>query len=980
MPSPPPFKITLKNGEEVKVNDHVYCSPSWGVRDGTPYSIARIMEFLPAQGTPTFDRAGGRNEPITRVRLAWYYRPSDVSDRTVADSRLLLAAIYSEVCELSQLRARCFVHHRDRISDLAGWKKRPDRFYFTRLFDPWLRKEFEVIPATTVRNVPAHIREVLVDRYEYIVAEREVVPDLTDDLRLCDTCEKWCPPAESLQCDRCKKFFHMECVTPPMLSKPSRGYGWTCAPCSRAHEEEVEKHDMRHHTPVAAPKPKTNAPPARGRGRPRKDRVLAEKEENVEIKHFKMWPFRYFGLYTFAEDTLDPDDLIFPRAATRVGPKYQVTVPTAPGTADRPIDIEERGGDGTIEVLSLVHEMSPAEVESLEKQKSVLTRNDKHRCSVDWLTEVTFRLTEAWANKRDFSTVSMRSPMRLQKFKKNETRYTDKEWGADEVAAFEDAISMHGAELRAVREEVGTRPMPEVVRFYGHWKNSKLGEENVRIRAARARGQDEKADTVMREVTPDDDEGSIVTELKKNHNSCGACRTRESEAWWKAPKGLPTNVLCDSCGLSWRKYADLNVRPLREEIIANSKAKENKREGTPLSAPSAKRAKTASSQATPPPAAPPQFRCVACQRTGPAGKVLRCKQCQFRVHAAACGIAPDAAAADNWVCDLCQNEKSLEASLIPDCLLCPRMRRDPKKKLIYPPPDSYLRACKPTEGQAWVHVLCSVFIPEITYSDANRLRLVEGISTMPKYRWQHNCTLCDREDGAVIQCNECPAEYHVSCAWKQGHKFGFEIQQAKNSRREGTPTVDFKGQSGLMVPSVICKGHVNAKRQVYDICDTNDAGETTIQIYCRNYKQADVGQTHGLLRKARRLDQILEASSASASAERSSTASVDESGASTPGTGVGLGPSLVPNGFPNANSNNNSNGLALALAATDPHCYRCRTEFSPFFHEVANPNAHHAGGGSNGSGGGEPLKSWLCHKCHCECRNNYPVIIGIGAS
>lgn len=122
-------------------------------------------------------------------------------------------------------------------------------------------------------------------------------------------------------------------------------------------------------------------------------------------------------------------------------------------------------------------------------------------------------------------------------------------------------------------------------------RSSKLGEENVRIRAARARGQDEKADTVMREVTPDDDEGSIVTELKKNHNSCGACRTRESEAWWKAPKGLPTNVLCDSCGLSWRKYADLNVRPLREEIIANSKAKENKREGTPLSAPSAKRAK-----------------------------------------------------------------------------------------------------------------------------------------------------------------------------------------------------------------------------------------------------------------------------------------------------------------------------------------------------------------------------------------------------
>ena len=136
------------------------------------------------------------------------------------------------------------------------------------------------------------------------------------------------------------------------------------------------------------------------------------------------------------------------------------------------------------------------------------------------------------------------------------------------------------------------------------------------------------------------------------------------------------------------------------------------------------------------------------------------------------------------------------------------MRRDPKKKLIYPPPDSYLRACKPTEGQAWVHVLCSVFIPELMYSDATRLRLVEGISAIPQHRWQNvsvsfripccsqaitlivylqNCTLCDREDGAVIQCSECPAEYHVSCAWKQGHKFGFEVQQVRPTPHRDVP-------------------------------------------------------------------------------------------------------------------------------------------------------------------------------------------------
>ena len=58
----------------------------------------------------------------------------------------------------------------------------------------------------------------------------------------------------------------------------------------------------------------------------------------------------------------------------------------------------------------------------------------------------------------------------LLQFNRNDTRYTDKDWAPDEIAAFEDAIQMHGAELRAVREEVGTRTMPEVVRFYGHWK------------------------------------------------------------------------------------------------------------------------------------------------------------------------------------------------------------------------------------------------------------------------------------------------------------------------------------------------------------------------------------------------------------------------------------------------------------------------------------------------------------------------------
>lgn len=110
------------------------------------------MEFLPPEGTPKGPGSNSQPYLYTRVRLAWYYRPSDVSDRAVSDSRLLLAAIYSEVCDINQLRAKCHVVHRDKITDLAGWKKRPDRFYFNRLFDPYIKKEFEVIQATDVRN------------------------------------------------------------------------------------------------------------------------------------------------------------------------------------------------------------------------------------------------------------------------------------------------------------------------------------------------------------------------------------------------------------------------------------------------------------------------------------------------------------------------------------------------------------------------------------------------------------------------------------------------------------------------------------------------------------------------------------------------------------------------------------------------------------------------------------------------------------
>lgn len=178
-----------------------------------------------------------------------------------------------------------------------------------------------------------------------------------------------------------------------------------------------------------------------------------------------------------------------------------------------------------------------------------------------------------------------------------------------EKAAFEDAILSHGAELRPVQDEVGTRSMYEVVRYYGHWKkcvrflfssyasnvlipysnSSKLGEENRRIKTARSSGLDLPARPPSR--TTADDEDSIIHEPPKSHQICSSCRTRESTTWWKAPKAVhPRGVLCDNCGISWRKYGELSARPMREEILPKPATKPvDKREGTPLAAPNVKR-------------------------------------------------------------------------------------------------------------------------------------------------------------------------------------------------------------------------------------------------------------------------------------------------------------------------------------------------------------------------------------------------------
>lgn len=90
----------------------------------------------------------------------------------------------------------------------------------------------------------------------------------------------WLLRPESVMCELCKKHYHMYCVNPPLLAKPSRGYGWSCASCN----------DKRGQGEDATGK-------ARGIKELKRKFKPAPRQYSEEDndKYWKGWSFRYFG-------------------------------------------------------------------------------------------------------------------------------------------------------------------------------------------------------------------------------------------------------------------------------------------------------------------------------------------------------------------------------------------------------------------------------------------------------------------------------------------------------------------------------------------------------------------------------------------------------------------------------------------------------------------------------------------------------------
>lgn len=317
--------------------DHVYlvCEPP-----GDPYYLCRIMEFLHV-------KSGDASSPVDSLRVNWFYRPRDCL-RYNNDTRLVYGTMHSDLCPLTSLRGKCNISHRSEIANLDEYRKQKDSFWFSQIFDRFIRRFYEVIPTSQIINVPEKVKKALDERWKFIAVEVGRVKELTSAVKLCKRCSGYCASHDSVDCAICKNSYHMNCVRPPLPKKPSRGFAWSCGPCSRAAErklqerntptlgekgtdvEEEEVFEEEEEDPALAASTRAPSPDT-------EMEVDQHPGTQAEIALAKMWPMRYLGIHCRVEDALQYDDrAIYPRASSRLGPRHQANVNVWHG---RPVEL-----------------------------------------------------------------------------------------------------------------------------------------------------------------------------------------------------------------------------------------------------------------------------------------------------------------------------------------------------------------------------------------------------------------------------------------------------------------------------------------------------------------------------------------------------------------------------------------------------------------------------------------------------------------
>lgn len=387
----------------------------------------------------------------------------------------------------------------------------------------------------------------------------------------------------------------MNCVRPPLLKKPSRGFAWSCAACSRAQERKLE---ARHTPNMADPS-----------GDFDEDEIYDDEDDEMQgvdtggtspaddddshrhgtaeqIYQASLWPWRYLGMHCKPEDALDYDDRIYPRASTRVGPRHQAPVLPWPGRPveylkplefkkngkkdtkskeaqaayetekarreklpkwyqDEPTGYVARGedGDGENETATLLWR-PPSLADAQEANAAI----DKYNKKVEKLapklelrpnsTNLLDKAVQAYyqAGFKDEPALDI-----LAKTKKAD--FQEPNLNAAELKRFEEAVGKYGSELGLVTRHVKSVHYGSIVRYYYIWKKTKSGKQiwgNFSNRKGKkeAKKAEAAASRLQDDVADDVDDSAFDGDKaaeKKKAFICMFCYTKTSRQWRRAP-------------------------------------------------------------------------------------------------------------------------------------------------------------------------------------------------------------------------------------------------------------------------------------------------------------------------------------------------------------------------------------------------------------------------------------------------------------
>lgn len=147
-----------------------------------------------------------------------------------------------------------------------------------------------------------------------------------------------------------------------------------------------------------------------------------------------------------------------------------------------------------------------------------------------------------------------------------------------------------------------------------------------------------------------------------------------------------------------------------------------------------------------PPGDEPDSKCSICDDGDceNANAIIFCDGCDLAVHQECYGVPfiPEG----QWFCRKC---KEIGRGT-PTCLFCPNVDG----------------AFKQTSTLRWSHLLCAIWIPEVTIANMTFMEPIQDVDKVPKSRWKLSCYICQQRMGACIQCGNknCYQAFHVTCA------------------------------------------------------------------------------------------------------------------------------------------------------------------------------------------------------------------------